>query len=232
MHPHGYPPAQTWAGPPSAGAEHLPHGVSPDPHSYSQWPVLPLPYYATDPASESHLHDVSLPSSDHSQTQMLPYPSPTVVGPTFFSSALSPELETPHSTQFAVPKFESESPRLVQGLLDEDEGETIEHGPTEFPPRPYQDNKSPWTPVKVPGKIYGSRLEQMPAIETRMARLENQIDQYLDVRAAQALKNSQLPGLDFDQPSIEFKPMGPCRMYGGHIWPTALARRVRRTPRD
>jgi hypothetical protein len=159
---HGYPPAQTWAGPPSASADHLPHGVSPDPHSYSQWPVLPLPYYPTDPTSDPHLHDVSLPSSDVSQTQMLPYPSPTLVGPAFFNSALSPEhLETPHSSHFPVPKYESVSPRLVHGLLDEEEGETIEHGPTEFPPRPYQDNKSPWVPTKVPGKIYGSRLEQV-----------------------------------------------------------------------
>jgi hypothetical protein len=72
----------------------------------------------------------------------------------------------------------------------------------------------------------------MPAIETRLAKLEDQLDQYLDTRATQALKNSQLPGLSFDTPSIQFKPMGPCRVFGGRIWPTALARRVRRTPRD
>jgi hypothetical protein len=108
----------------------------------------------------------------------------------------------------------------------------VNHAPTEFPPRPYEDGKSPWTPVKVVGKIYGSRLEQMPAIEARLAKLEDSLDHYLDVRAAQALKNSVLPGLEYDQPSVETKPIGPCRMFGGRIWPTALARRVRRTPRD
>lgn len=72
----------------------------------------------------------------------------------------------------------------------------------------------------------------MPAIEARLAKLEDDLDHYLDLRAAQALKNSQLPGLDFDQPSIEIKPLGPSRLFGGRIWPTALARRVRRTPRD
>jgi hypothetical protein len=72
----------------------------------------------------------------------------------------------------------------------------------------------------------------MPAIEARLAKLEDSLDHYLDVRAAQAVKNSVLPGLEYDQPSVETKPMAPSRVFGGRIWPTALARRVRRTPRD
>ena len=72
----------------------------------------------------------------------------------------------------------------------------------------------------------------MPALENRLAKLEDQLDHYLDVRAAQSLRNSLLPGLDAQSTPIEFAPLGRCRMFGGRIWPTALARRVRRTPRD
>lgn len=72
----------------------------------------------------------------------------------------------------------------------------------------------------------------MPAIENRLAKLEDQLDHYLDVRAAQSLKNSLLPGLETQSAPMEFSPQGPCRLFGGRIWPTALARRVRRTQRE
>lgn len=240
MHGHGYPPSQTWAGPPSAG--HLPHGVSPDHHGYTQWPPAPLPYFtphhhASDHQGlgDHHHHQHQLAAtSDVSHTPILPYPSPTVAGPGFYS----PEPEAPMSavsTHFQFHKMEpdSPSPRLledVQPLLD-----SFEHGPTEFPPRAYpggEDATSPWVPTKQVGKIFGSRLEQMPAIENRLAKLEDQLDRYLDGRAAQSLRNSLLPGLETQSQPMEFTPLGPCRMFGGRIWPTALARRVRRTPRD
>lgn len=174
------------------------------------------------------MSDVSRPSQTQ---QAIPYPSPTVAGPAFFATAAaptSPVLDTPVSARFQPRKVEPDSPRI------EDDGgeEAVNHGPTEFPPRSYEDGKSPWTPVRPVGKIYGSRLEQMPAIEARIAKLEDSLDHYMDLRAAQALRNAVLPGLEYDQPSIEVKPFGPCRMFGGRIWPTALARRVRRTPRD
>jgi len=226
IHGHGYPPNQTWAGPPSADPL-PPHVVSADQHGYSPWSVASYQYYPTD----QHFADHTLPASDVSraQSQALPYPSPTVAGPAFFASPASPVLDTPVSAHFLpTRKVEPDSPRIEEDVVDE----AVNHAPTEFPPRPYEDGKSPWTPVKPVGKIYGSRLEQMPAIEARLARLEDSLDHYLDVRAAQALKNSVLPGLEYDQPSVETKPMAPCRMFGGRIWPTALARRVRRTPRD
>lgn len=229
---HGFSPAQTWAGPPSA--DHIPHNVGHDQHAFAQWPVQ-LAYYHQD-ASDQRLveHHHSMGPSDAPPAAMMGYASPiSATGPGFFVPQHSPEIETPVtaiSTHTLVRKFEHESPRLE----DESPAEPVEHGPTEFPPRPYQggaDAKSPWTYVKPVGKIYGSRLEQMPAIETRLAKLEDQLDHYLDVRSTQALKNSQLPGVIF-APAMEFKPLGPCRMFGGRIWPTALARRVRRAPRE
>lgn len=233
-HLHDFAAGQTWAGPPTS--DHLPHGVHPDQHGYP-WAVGLSSYYSPEAVSDhqhhQHLVDHSLPGSDVSQPQLLPYPSPSGV---YLPSPASPALDTPNSalstSHFPIRKLEPDSPIL---LAEAPDTEAFEHSPTEFPPRPYPggpDAKSPWTPVKHVGKIYGSRLEQMPAIETRLAKLEDQLDHYLDVRAAQSLKNSQLPGLNFDNPSIQFKPTGPCRVFGGRIWPTALARRVRRTPRD
>lgn len=256
---HGYPSSQTWAGPPSAG--HITHGhVSPDHHGYSQWPPAPLPYFAPHHPGDHHLgqgdhhlhhhhHHAALTAvatattagsvSDHgAQTPMLPYPSPTVAGPAFFHS---PEPEAPMSaisTHFQFHKMEPDSPsppRLLGEDVFQPSFDSFEHGPTEFPPRAYPggpDAKSPYFPTKPAGKIFGSRLEQMPAIENRLAKLEDQLDHYLDIRAAQSLKNSLLPGLENTSSPIEFAPLGPCRMFGGRIWPTALARRVRRTPRD
>jgi hypothetical protein len=176
-----------------------------------------------------------LAGSDASQSTSLPYPSPIVAGPEYFAS---PEPEAPMSavsTHFHFQKMEPESPspRLLEDV--QPSFDSFEHGPTEFPPRAYPggvDAKSPWVPTRQVGKIFGSRLEQMPAIENRLAKLEDQLDRYLDRRASQSLKNSLLPGLDTHNPPIEFAPLGPCRMFGGRIWPTALARRVRRTPRD
>jgi hypothetical protein len=181
-------------------------------------------------------HQLSATTSDaSSHTPILPYPSPTVAGPGFFNS---PEPEAPvsavsTSTHFQFHKMEPESPGLLEDV--QPSFDSFEHGPTEFPPRAYPggvDAKSPWVPVKQVGKIFGSRLEQMPAIENRLAKLEDQLDRYLDGRAAQALRNSLLPGLETQSQPMEYAPLGPCRMFGGRIWPTALARRVRRTPRD
>jgi hypothetical protein len=68
----------------------------------------------------------------------------------------------------------------------------------------------------------------MPALENRVARLEEDIDRYLDHRADQALKNSQLPGMDFEHPPIQAPPRSPTRLFSGKIWPSALTRRVKR----
>lgn len=231
---HTFSPAPTWAGP--SNADHISHSVGHDQHAFAQWPVVQMAYYHPD-ANDQRLvdHHHSMGQSNAPSTAMMAYASPTsATAPEFFVPQRSPELETPSTaistTHGFIRKFEHESPRLEE----EAPAEPVEHGPTEFPPRPYPggaDAKSPWTYVKPVGKIYGSRLEQMPAIESRLAKLEDQLDHYLDIRSAQALKNSQLPGVEF-APAMEFKPLGPCRMFGGRIWPTALARRVRRTPRD
>jgi hypothetical protein len=96
---------------------------------------------------------------------LLPYPSPTVAGAAYYASPASPGLDTPNSalstSHFPIRKLEPESPILLAEALDTD---AFEHSPTEFPPRAYPggpDAKSPWTPVKQTGKIYGSRLEQV-----------------------------------------------------------------------
>jgi hypothetical protein len=176
-HHHGYPPSQTWAGPPSAG-----HGVSPDHHGYTQWPPAPL-YFTPDQQQQGlgdhhqqhllqhlqqhqHLHQPHQLSatSDASHTPILPYPSPTVAGPGFYS----PEPEAPVSavsTQFQFHKMEPDSPRLMDDVVVvQPSFDSFEHGPTEFPPRAYPggvDAKSPWVPTKPVGKIFGSRLEQV-----------------------------------------------------------------------
>ena len=72
------------------------------------------------------------------------------------------------------------------------------------------------------------RVSQMPALENRVARLEEGIDRLLDHRAEQALKNSQLPGMDFDHPPIQAPERSPTRLFSGKIWPSALTRRVKR----
>jgi hypothetical protein len=173
---HGYPPSQTWAGPPSAG--HIPHGLSPDHHGYTQWPPAPLAYFTPDQGLSDHhhhhqhqLHQHQLQhqhhqlsaTSDASHTPILPYPSPTVAGPGFFNS---PEPEAPVSavsTHFQFHKMEPDSPRLLEDVQPSF-NDSFEHGPTEFPPRAYPggvDAKSPWVPTKPVGKIFGSRLEQV-----------------------------------------------------------------------
>lgn len=176
IHGHGYPPSQTWAGPPSAG--HIPHGLSPDHHGgYTQWPPAPLAYFTPDQGlsdhhhlhhnqqqqQHNHHHPLSA-TSDASHTPILPYPSPTVAGPGFFNS---PEPEAPmsaveSSTHFQFHKMEPDSPRLLEDV--QPSFDSFEHGPTDFPPRAYPggvDAKSPWVPTKHVGKIFGSRLEQV-----------------------------------------------------------------------
>ena len=72
------------------------------------------------------------------------------------------------------------------------------------------------------------RVSQMPALENRVARLEEGIDRLLDHRGEQALKNAQLPGMDFDHPPILAPERSPTRLFSGEIWPSALTRRVKR----
>ncbi|KAG8836227.1 hypothetical protein FRC17_008963 [Serendipita sp. 399] len=238
IHPHhhhaGYAPMQTWAGPPSA--DPVSHGVGTQ-HGFAQWPLVPMSYFTSDGHDHHSIRDDTTPltASDAHLIHFASPPTATVTGPILYPSP-SPDVETPLSVipSQAFRKAEPESPQLPQHLPTE-LVEPFEHGPTEFPPRPYAGGPaaiSPWTYVKPVGKIYGSRLEQMPAIEARLTKLEEQVDQYLDLRATHALRNSQLPGLDFATPLMEFGSRAPCRMFGGRIWPTALARRVRRTPRD
>ncbi|KAF8577838.1 hypothetical protein K439DRAFT_1639390 [Ramaria rubella] len=72
----------------------------------------------------------------------------------------------------------------------------FEHGPTEFPPRPYPGGvyaTSPLEPKKAVGKIPASNLDFLPVLEARFSRLETAIDRYLEHRAEQALRNSILP---------------------------------------
>ena len=57
--------------------------------------------------------------------------------------------------------------------------------------------------------------------ENRFARPEEGIGRLLDHRAEQAIKNSQLPGVDFERLPI-------LALESGKIWPSALTRRVKR----
>ncbi|KAG8833387.1 hypothetical protein FRC18_003689 [Serendipita sp. 400] len=239
IHAHhaGYAHMQTWAGPSSA--DPVSHGVGSQ-HGFAQWPVVPMAYFETHDHHHAMRDDTAPLGSSEPHLLQFQSPTNTIQGPLLYPSP-SPDVDTPSvNPSQAFRKMEPESPQLHEHEHEHEHVpvesvEPFEHGPTEFPPRPYAGGVtaiSPWTYVKPVGKIYGSRLEQMPAIETRLAKLEDQMDQYLDLRASHALRKSQLPGLDFAAPLMEFGPRAPCRMFGGRIWPTALARRVRRTPRD
>ena len=74
----------------------------------------------------------------------------------------------------------------------------------------------------------GLRVSQMPALETRVARLEEDIDRLLDHRAEQAIKNSQLPGVDFEHPLILAPERSPTSISCGKNWRSALMRRAKR----
>ena len=64
----------------------------------------------------------------------------------------------------------------------------------------------------------------MPALEHRVARLEEDIARLLDYRAEQALKNSQLLGVDCEHPPILALERSPSRMFNGKIWPFTFTR--------
>ena len=65
----------------------------------------------------------------------------------------------------------------------------------------------------------------MPALENRGARLEEGIDRLLDPdRAEQALKNSQLPGMDFEYPPSLAPERSLSRLFSGDIRPAVLTR--------
>ena len=68
----------------------------------------------------------------------------------------------------------------------------------------------------------------MPALENRVARLEEGIDRLLDHRAEQSIENSLLPSLKGKDRPIKAPETSPSRMFSGKIWPSALTRRVKR----
>lgn len=221
--------------------QHHHHQMAPHYAVTSQHPT----YYAAGPAHPAahplpptRVHGSQLTSADL-QSMVIDYASPNS---RLFQQTPSGKASTSSDSYYPSPVvstptvFGSHSPRKKSEALLEPSSapkgeETFSHPPTEFPPKPYPGGpnaRSPWWPVKPLGKIFGSRLEQMPAIENRLARLEETMDKYLDQRAEQAIRNSQLPGIVFDPPSIQIKPHAPSRLFGGRIWPTALARRVKR----
>ncbi|GJJ12895.1 hypothetical protein Clacol_007141 [Clathrus columnatus] len=78
---------------------------------------------------------------------------------------------------------------------DNDDG-PFEHGPSEYPPRPYTGGEyasSPLRPKKATGKIPASNLDFLPVLEARFDRLETAIERYVEYRGQQALENSVLP---------------------------------------
>ena len=62
------------------------------------------------------------------------------------------------STGLAAP------PVMMDSVIDVSGEDRFEHGPSEFPPKPYPGGdkaKSPWWPTRKTEKLYGSRLDQV-----------------------------------------------------------------------
>jgi hypothetical protein len=56
------------------------------------------------------------------------------------------------------------APVLMEQVIDVSGEDRFEHGPSEFPPKPYpggENAKSPWWPTRKTEKLYGSRLDQV-----------------------------------------------------------------------
>jgi hypothetical protein len=56
------------------------------------------------------------------------------------------------------------APVMMESVIDVSGDDRFEHGPSEFPPKPYpggEKAKSPWWPTRKTEKLYGSRLDQV-----------------------------------------------------------------------
>ena len=56
------------------------------------------------------------------------------------------------------------APVMMDSVIDVSGDDRFEHGPSEFPPKPYSGGekaKSPWWPTRKTEKLYGSRLDQV-----------------------------------------------------------------------
>ena len=56
------------------------------------------------------------------------------------------------------------APVMMDSVIDVSGDDRFEHGPSEFPPKPYpggEKAKSPWWPTRKTEKLYGSRLDQV-----------------------------------------------------------------------
>jgi len=74
----------------------------------------------------------------------------------------------------------------------------FEHGPSELPPRPYEQRRTegdsgPERAVKR-GRLPADVMDHLPTIEGRLRRIEDSVKDYLDARNRRALEKSKLPG--------------------------------------
>ncbi|KAI0273048.1 hypothetical protein BGY98DRAFT_999673 [Russula aff. rugulosa BPL654] len=74
----------------------------------------------------------------------------------------------------------------------------FEHGPSELPPRPYEQRRTegdsgPERTVKR-GRLPADVMDHLPTIEGRLRRIEDTVKDYLDARNMRALEKSKLPG--------------------------------------
>jgi len=74
----------------------------------------------------------------------------------------------------------------------------FEHGPSELPPRPYEQRRTegdsgPERAVKR-GRLPADVMDHLPTIEGRLRRIEDTVKDYLDARNKRALEKSKLPG--------------------------------------
>ncbi|KAN0125879.1 hypothetical protein V8E52_001086 [Russula decolorans] len=74
----------------------------------------------------------------------------------------------------------------------------FEHGPSELPPRPYEQRRTegdsgPERTVKR-GRLPADVMDHLPTIEGRLRRIEDTVNDYLDARNKRALEKSKLPG--------------------------------------
>jgi hypothetical protein len=74
----------------------------------------------------------------------------------------------------------------------------FEHGPSELPPRPYEQRRTegdsgPERTVKR-GRLPADVMDHLPTIEGRLRRIEDTVKDYLDARNKRALEKSKLPG--------------------------------------
>jgi hypothetical protein len=148
-----------------------------------------LPY--TSPTHATGTYQVSTPAgSSSSGSGSFARPTPPMAPGTIPPSATVPLATRPHSSSVGskgvagppgavsapsqVPHRGASggipvgtgpaAPVLMEQVIDVSGEDRFEHGPSEFPPKPYpggEKAKSPWWPTRKTEKLYGSRLDQV-----------------------------------------------------------------------